>query len=126
MPVDDFFPHASTYISPDVKAICDACPVRRDCLIFALKNGQEYGIWGGATEKQRRDLRRKMAGKPIAPCGTSAAYQRHLRDGDEPCAECHEAKKAAQRAYHAANAQTINERRLRARNAPTSKLAARA
>ena len=36
------------------KAICAACPVRRDCLAFALRIGQADGIWGGLTEEERR------------------------------------------------------------------------
>jgi WhiB family transcriptional regulator, redox-sensing transcriptional regulator len=35
------------------KAICAGCPVGRDCLAFALRTRQTYGIWGGATEEER-------------------------------------------------------------------------
>ena len=35
------------------KAICAACPVGRECLAFALRTHQVYGIWGGATEEER-------------------------------------------------------------------------
>lgn len=41
------------------KAICASCPVRRDCLDFALDTSQEYGIWGGLTEDERRVLRHR-------------------------------------------------------------------
>jgi WhiB family redox-sensing transcriptional regulator len=40
------------------KAICDSCPVRRPCLTFALATHQEFGIWGGYDETERRLLHR--------------------------------------------------------------------
>jgi WhiB family transcriptional regulator, redox-sensing transcriptional regulator len=38
-------------------AICAHCPVQRACLDFALDTSQEYGIWGGLTEAERRTVR---------------------------------------------------------------------
>lgn len=35
------------------KRICAECPVKRECLDWALDNS-EYGTWGGQTEKERR------------------------------------------------------------------------
>ena len=29
------------------KAVCGTCEVRQECLAFALRTGQRYGIWGG-------------------------------------------------------------------------------
>jgi len=40
------------------KALCRTCPVREDCLLFALETKQVDGIWGGTTEDERRRLRR--------------------------------------------------------------------
>ena len=40
------------------KAICRSCPVRRDCLSFAIETNQESGVWGGMSEDERRKLRR--------------------------------------------------------------------
>lgn len=40
------------------KAICLACPVRMECLEWALETGQEAGVWGGLSEDERRALRR--------------------------------------------------------------------
>ena len=42
------------------KALCATCPVRDRCLTFALETNQEAGIWGGADEEERRELRRKL------------------------------------------------------------------
>jgi WhiB family redox-sensing transcriptional regulator len=38
------------------KAICVLCPVRDECLAFALRVREPHGIWGGLTEGERREL----------------------------------------------------------------------
>jgi hypothetical protein len=35
------------------------CPIRDECLIFALTNNERFGIYGGMTEIGRKALRRK-------------------------------------------------------------------
>lgn len=47
------------------KAICASCPVRRECLEFALRTGQVHGIWGGLTEEERH---------PAAMAGTGRTH----------------------------------------------------
>jgi WhiB family transcriptional regulator, redox-sensing transcriptional regulator len=37
------------------KEICTYCPVRDDCLEFALRVREAHGIWGGLTEAERRN-----------------------------------------------------------------------
>lgn len=37
--------------------ICGGCPVRADCLQYALDN-PVLGIWGGSNEKQRTEIAR--------------------------------------------------------------------
>ena len=34
-------------------AVCRVCPVRAQCLEFALARRQQYGVWGGLTEDER-------------------------------------------------------------------------
>jgi WhiB family redox-sensing transcriptional regulator len=41
------------------KAICARCPVRPDCLAYALDTGEAYGVWGGLSEDERRALLRR-------------------------------------------------------------------
>ena len=41
------------------KAVCASCPVRAECLGYALDNGLDHGIFGGTTESERRTLRRR-------------------------------------------------------------------
>jgi WhiB family redox-sensing transcriptional regulator len=38
----------------EAKELCGWCPVRRDCLNYALENVLKDGIWGGLTEAERR------------------------------------------------------------------------
>jgi WhiB family redox-sensing transcriptional regulator len=62
---DLFFPVGVTGAAIDeigaAKAVCQSCPVREQCLQFALRTKQECGIWGGTSEEERRRLRRRMA-----------------------------------------------------------------
>jgi WhiB family redox-sensing transcriptional regulator len=41
------------------KAICAACAVRTCCLQHALEHREHHGIWGGATEAERRRILRQ-------------------------------------------------------------------
>ncbi|NIH87879.1 WhiB family transcriptional regulator [Amycolatopsis granulosa] len=38
------------------KAVCASCPVRAECLAYALDAGLDNGIFGGTTEQERRSL----------------------------------------------------------------------
>lgn len=60
---DIFYP-ASDEEAEAAKAICAVCPVREPCLEYALANRERDGVWGGATERERRRIirqRRKSA-----------------------------------------------------------------
>lgn len=64
-----FFPPATGELKEDklarearAKAICRECPVRNECLDFALDTREPYGIWGGLNELERRRLMAKRAG----------------------------------------------------------------
>lgn len=61
--LDLFFPNGVTGPAVDqieaAKAVCTLCPVRAECLEFALVTNQQCGVWGGTTEEERRKLRRK-------------------------------------------------------------------
>ncbi len=57
---DVFFPISEEEAGPAL-AFCGACRIREECLSWALKNGERYGVWGGTTEQQRRRLQRHVA-----------------------------------------------------------------
>jgi len=40
----------------DAKRICLQCRVRQECLQYALRSEERFGIWGGLNETERRDL----------------------------------------------------------------------
>ncbi len=42
----------------EAKAVCARCPVAAQCLAYAMRTGQDYGIWGGMTPDERRALAR--------------------------------------------------------------------
>jgi WhiB family transcriptional regulator, redox-sensing transcriptional regulator len=39
------------------KALCNGCPYFQSCREFALINKEEWGVWGGMTEGERREFR---------------------------------------------------------------------
>jgi WhiB family transcriptional regulator, redox-sensing transcriptional regulator len=41
------------------KRICAACSVRDECLDYALRTKEPYGIWGGLTELERKTRLRR-------------------------------------------------------------------
>lgn len=45
----------------EAKKVCRGCPVRTECLDYALENDERFGVWGGTSEKQRRKLKRRSA-----------------------------------------------------------------
>ncbi|MFF9844651.1 WhiB family transcriptional regulator [Streptomyces sp. NPDC013740] len=97
--------------------VCRGCPVLLPCLDEALNEeggktkDSRYGIRGGLTPSQRYVRRRvsrpsvpdptprpHTGGLPPAPCGTRAAYMRHLRRKEPVDDACREANNAANRA----------------------------
>jgi WhiB family redox-sensing transcriptional regulator len=41
--------------------LCRDCPVRQECLEAALADPDLQGLWGGTTERERREIRRQAA-----------------------------------------------------------------
>lgn len=60
-PTDMFFPSIDV---PDAgraaKEVCSICPVREECLSFAIDTSQAEGIWGGMDAGERRRYRRRI------------------------------------------------------------------
>lgn len=53
------------------KNVCVSCPVRAECLDYALDNNEHFGIWGGLSNLERRtlntNLRELGQPRPAAP-----------------------------------------------------------
>jgi WhiB family redox-sensing transcriptional regulator len=81
---DPFFAD-SAELQAEAIAICATCLVRDDCLTFAVRTGQQYGIWGGQPERiVRRLIAADRAGRPKhrqAPASHPQASKTHCKRG---------------------------------------------
>lgn len=57
---EQWFPAKGAPSRP-AKKICAACPVREQCLAYALENNIHDGIYGGLSPVERRRLRKDAA-----------------------------------------------------------------
>ena len=48
----------------NARALCASCPVRVQCLDYALGNTIRHGIWGGLNAEERERERRRRKGRP--------------------------------------------------------------
>jgi WhiB family redox-sensing transcriptional regulator len=53
-----FFPDSDA-AAEEAKAICSLCIVRAACLEHAIVVREKDGVWGGATERERRRIIRQ-------------------------------------------------------------------
>lgn len=54
---ESFYPERG-YSADYAKTICHRCPVKDECLQWALDHDEQHGVWGGKSEKERRELKR--------------------------------------------------------------------
>lgn len=57
---ETFFPEKGGS-TREAKKVCLSCDVRSDCLDHALINGERFGVWGGLSERERRNLGKKAS-----------------------------------------------------------------
>ncbi|MCV7136455.1 WhiB family transcriptional regulator [Mycobacterium hodleri] len=60
---DAFFPEKGGS-TKEAKKICLGCPVKQQCLQWALDHDERFGIWGGLSERERRRLKRGIDIRP--------------------------------------------------------------
>jgi len=59
-----FFPSDGVGVEV-AKRLCVECPVRSDCLEYALANRIDHGVWGGTSERERRRILRARSGRDL-------------------------------------------------------------
>jgi WhiB family redox-sensing transcriptional regulator len=87
---DPFFADTAD-LQAEAIAICGTCPVRDDCLTFAVRTGQQYGVWGGQPQQViRRLIAADRGGHPHrrqAPASHPQASKTHCKRGHRFSAE---------------------------------------
>ena len=53
-----FFPSDGVGVEV-ARQICLGCPVKAPCLEYALRSRIDHGVWGGASERERRRILRQ-------------------------------------------------------------------
>ncbi|MGQ0743768.1 MAG: WhiB family transcriptional regulator [Acidimicrobiales bacterium] len=53
-----FFPSDGVGVEV-ARRICEGCPSLTPCLEYALANSIDHGVWGGASERERRRIARR-------------------------------------------------------------------
>ncbi len=84
-----FFPHATSRREIAAKRVCERCPVVGECLSWAMLHREDWGIWGGLSEHERRRLRASWLASTAgrghrtfeAPLPDSWAWAREASDG---------------------------------------------
>ena len=73
MDPEEFFP-SNGAPATEARRICSACAVRSECLEYATA-ADEFGIWGGLDQQERRNLRRRhrWQASTARPAGNTAA-----------------------------------------------------
>jgi WhiB family redox-sensing transcriptional regulator len=54
----DFFPSDGVGVE-QARRVCADCPVKEPCLEYALTYRIDHGVWGGASERERRRILRR-------------------------------------------------------------------
>lgn len=79
LPPEIFFPSDGVGVEV-ARRYCAECPVKGPCLEYALENHIEHGVWGGASERERRRIARsRKSGRTVAPAPAPAPV--HLAGG---------------------------------------------
>ena len=85
---ESFFPDKGGSAS-DARRVCVQCPVRKQCLQWALDTDERYGVYGGLTERERRDLKHGIRTDDEPRELRRTTKGRKLDPGTrKPCDEC--------------------------------------
>lgn len=62
----------------EAKAVCRRCPMVERCLAWALETRQDFGVWGGLSEDDRRRLHKRK--RPVYRGGEQTAVDNILEN----------------------------------------------
>ena len=114
-----FFPNDMGQIKPEkmTEALhyCFSCPVKEQCLEYAINSNIQVGIWGGMSTRARRQIaieRRKEIRNHV-PHGTVTMFSREYSafrkgEGPAPCNQC----QIAHRSYRTSQAKRIRAHKI--------------
>jgi WhiB family transcriptional regulator, redox-sensing transcriptional regulator len=73
----------------EAKTVCTDCPLLSACAEFALTHPSmtAFGVWGGMSENERRNIRRREQRQRAAALRTSSANQPSPASGQDNIAE---------------------------------------
>lgn len=77
----------------EAKKQCRSCDVIEECLAYALRNHERFGIWGGLSERERRPLLEKTR-----TCQDCTADISHLHPLTRFCESCNATRPRRRRA----------------------------
>jgi WhiB family transcriptional regulator, redox-sensing transcriptional regulator len=66
----DFFPSDGVGVE-QARKVCADCPVKEPCLEYALTYRIDHGVWGGASERERRRILRRRRLEHRTPSSTA-------------------------------------------------------
>lgn len=79
----------------NAKRVCGSpevpnCPVREECLEYALANDEQFGIWGGKALRERRQIKRDRGRvrSPRTHCTRGHNLEHVGRWADGRCGQC--------------------------------------
>jgi WhiB family redox-sensing transcriptional regulator len=68
LPPSTFFPSDGVGVEV-ARRICGTCPTQGPCLEYALAERIDHGVWGGASERERRRILRQRRAEATSPRG---------------------------------------------------------
>ena len=68
------------------RSVCDRCPVKAECLDFAIDNGERHGMWGGKSPREREAERRRRSRARVK--ARREAIAAALAEGKKQCKKC--------------------------------------
>jgi len=73
------------YPPPRARQLCNFCHVRAECLMYALDQGIDFGVWGGMSAYQRELVGKKKARKKCPGCSATDII---VENNSEICLAC--------------------------------------